>query len=66
MIKSSITTSVVLCPICLGFGFTTYEEIEDYHKYIITSRKRTCSTCNGLGRLIQKTTVEFNILTEGE
>jgi DnaJ-class molecular chaperone len=48
-------TQVIACPDCCGAGKVLIDPGELYKYY----EKKTCETCSGSGRLIRKTTIEF-------
>ena len=66
-----MTNKIVLCEKCSGSGHTGYYECTDYyectvyhectyyHRRDYVTIYNVCKTCNGYGRLLEKTTLEL-------
>ncbi len=50
---------IIICEQCNGKGIIKCSTLEDYHQHIYEYWDEDCKKCEGSGRLIKKSTVEY-------
>ena len=54
---------VVLCPTCSGRGYQIEHDVTDYHRNEYNVINTKCRRCDGMGRLWETTTKEYEKLS---
>jgi DnaJ-class molecular chaperone len=49
-----MSSKIILCDVCDGWGKIQKEELEDYHNNIYEYWDEKCDICDGYGRLIEE------------
>jgi len=57
------TEEIVLCEACKGKGTVEHSELEDFHHGTYKHWETDCDVCDGGGRLLKVTTIEYKKLS---
>ena len=59
MIRNQTITEIIACDTCRGNGYIECSELVDYHKGDYDCWNEICYSCNGSGRIVKTTTIEY-------
>lgn len=58
----SYSSRIILCPTCLGEGVRFTYNVTDYHRGEADAVTCQCRTCEGAGRLWERTTKTYDLV----